>query len=182
MNTLPPEPSAHDRISASFMKALMRFIRSNTLLNGPGYKTKRGPNGTTLEIEQTHTRAAAANVLPWSFSCTEDEESGERTGGWRNCILQLGFNTILYSEDIKYITSHDSGGAIEGTDLCDDGFYFVEVSTIEKTAEIKIVGPTDPTGHDFDRGIVRIWIGMVEDGKLKYGRHQHPFVPLYAEG
>lgn len=50
MIALPPEPSAKDPISATFMKALMRCIRANTLINGPGYRTKRGPNGTTLEL------------------------------------------------------------------------------------------------------------------------------------
>lgn len=66
MNLLPPEPSANDKISATFIKALMRYIRSNTLLNGPGYKTKRGPNGTTLEIgKAAHARQAASALQPW---------------------------------------------------------------------------------------------------------------------
>ena len=169
------------------MRRLIECIKERTILASPGYRTKSGPNGMTLEIEPGKRGRHAASVLPWTFSCTEEDDPdnpGEkkRTGGWKNCILQLGFNTILYSEDITYITSYDHGEVIGGTDLCDDGLYFVEVNTIEKTAEIKIIDPSDNTGHDFDRGIVRIWIGTVEDGKMTHGRHQHPFVPLYAEG
>ena len=187
MNTLPPEPSAHDRISASFMKALMRYIRANTLLNGPGYKTKRGPNGTTLAIEQAHTYAPSPAVLPWSFSCTEKENPenpGEkkRTGGWDNCRLQVGLDCNFYSS-WKF---NESENRIKGTHLTDDGHYYLRVNLSDganPVAEIVIdeALDVDKPRFDYERGIVSIFIGAVTDGKLdeRTAMHMNPTVWKY---
>lgn len=89
MNTLPPEPSAKDPISATFIKALMRYIRANTILNGPGYRTNRGPNGTTLKLNPSKGVAAPAAKIPGRFEILsitanepqedDEEEEQERT-------------------------------------------------------------------------------------------------------
>ena len=95
MNTLPPEPSAHDKISASFMKALMRYIRANTLLNGPGYRTKRGPNGTTLDIERVRGDAGvAAPRTPCRFDVTLEiaNEEGCDVEKLRSCETSQPLN------------------------------------------------------------------------------------------
>lgn len=185
MNTLPPEPSAHDRISASFMKVLMRYIRANTLLNGPGYKTKRGPNGTTLAIEQAHTYAPSAAVLPWSFSCTEKEDPenpGEkkRTGGWDNCRLQVGLDCNFYSS-WKF---GESENRIKGTHLTDDGHYYLRVNLSDganPVAEIVLQGAEEKPLFDYERGIVSIFIGSVTAGKLdeRTAMHMNPTVWKY---
>lgn len=100
MNTLPPEPSAHDRISASFMKALMRYIRANTLLNGPGYKTKRGPNGTTLEIEPGKRDRRVSSKVPGRFDyevffgSEEGDDVGSRKIKFKNCYFDLAGRTL----------------------------------------------------------------------------------------
>lgn len=179
MNLLPPEPSANDKISATFMKALMRYIRANTLLNGPGYRTKRGPNGTTLEIgKAAHARQAASALQPWTFTCTEDPDTQERTGGWTNCILQLGYHKFLYSEDLSGSTPRgDGSGEIGGTSLTDDGEYCVEVDTKNETAEIKLVEGN--LHDDIPNSIVRVWIGEVKDGEQISGIHHHPVVYKY---
>lgn len=196
MNTLPPEPSAHDRISASFMKALMRYIRTNTLLNGPGYKTKRGPNGTTLEIEPgKRDRVASAAVLPWSFSCaeTEDPENpGEkkRTGGWDNCRLQVGLDCNFYSS-WKF---PETENRIKGTHLTDDGSYYLRINLSDganPVAEIVLQGADGQAAvedgeeekplFDYERGIVSIFIGSVSGGKLdeRTAMHMNPTVWKY---
>lgn len=195
MNTLPPEPSAHDRISASFMKALMRYIRANTLLNGPGYKTKRGPNGTTLEIEPGKRDRRVAAVLPWSFSCAEKEDPenpGEkkRTGGWDNCRLQVGLDCNFYSS-WKF---PETENRIKGTHLTDDGSYYLRVNLSDganPVAEIVLQGGEGQAAvedgedekplFDYERGIVSIFIGSVTDGKLdeRTAMHMNPTVWKY---
>ena len=191
MRPLPTAPSADDEISASFMRRLIECIKERTILNAPGYRTKSGPNGTTLEIEPGKRSSSPADVLPWTFSCSEEDDPdnpGEkkRTGGWKNCILQLGFNDFLHSEDVEHMPKQGGESLtwhpiIEGTDLTEDGVYFVEVDTVNRKAEIKRYEERPQKIYDFEHGIVNIWIGAVSDGKQWTGIHHHPFVPLYAD-
>ena len=193
MRPLPTAPSADDEISASFMRRLIECIKERTIISAHGYRTKSGPNGTTLKIEPGKRSSSPASVLPWSFSCTEEDDPdnpGEkkRTGGWKNCILQLGFNDFLHSEDVKHMPKQSGESLtwhpiIEGTDLTEDGVYFVEVDTVNRKAEIKRYEYEDRPQkiYDFEHGIVNIWIGVVSDGKQLTGIHHHQFVPLYAE-
>lgn len=82
MRTCPAEPSAGDRISASWMRELVRYIRSITPLAGPGIKLSAGPNGTTLSCVQ----AKASKVSPspdmgcWKIISSTREEEGENEG------------------------------------------------------------------------------------------------------
>lgn len=76
METLPPEPSFKDQISASWMCRLLRFVRGSQILNGPGYKTRRGPNGTVLDLDIAKAVKPTADVPhPWKvFAFAESEE------------------------------------------------------------------------------------------------------------
>lgn len=197
MNTLPPEPSAKDPISATLMKALMRYIRANTLLDGPGYKTKRGPNGTTLDIK-TREAKPQVQVLPWSFSCTEDEVTGERTGGWKNCRLQVGLDCDFYSS----CEQDEALNRIKGTKKTADGQYYVRINLsngADPVAEIvagvanrnSVADDLEEEGEeegeeekklfDYEKGIVSIKIGTVSEGKLDEGTaiHMNPVVWRY---
>ena len=190
MRTCPAEPSAGDRISASWMRELVRYIRSITPLAGPGVKLSTGPNGTILSCVQA-SKAAAASPLPWSFACTieaggEGEEE-TRTGGWTNCRLQIGLDVSWRSPDID---DDDPYHTILGTDLCDDGTHYLEVTLangvydpeagidrLRDSAEIKIASPGESVpASDYVGGIIRIPLGTVTDGKIGYTPHFNPVV------
>ena len=127
----------------------------------------------------------ASTPLPWSFACTI-EEGGEgeeeRTGGWFNCRAQVGFD-IWGSPD----TGLASTRLIAGTDKCDDGDYYLEVTLANNTegresdaAEIKLAAEMDSTESDYIGGIIRIFIGSVADGKLTDAPHFNPVVYKYV--
>ena len=188
MRNLPPEPSPGDKITAELVRELIRCLRERTIIKGQNYSVSSSPNGTLLTIQRppVHTDK---DILPWTFSCSISEgQNGqeEREGGWKNCILQLGYNLFLHSPDIEYITSPDSSAdaQISGTDLTADGEYWVCVDVAAKTAEIKKKGSGDTwtfeNPNDLANNIVRIYIGTVEDGKQKYGIHHHPVVYIYV--
>lgn len=50
MITPPTTPSPGKPVSAGFFARLIRWIKSGQLVEGPGYRLKRGPNGTVIEI------------------------------------------------------------------------------------------------------------------------------------
>lgn len=169
------------------MRRLIECIKERTILNAPGYRTKSGPNGTTLEIEPGKRSSSPSSVLPWSFSCTEAEDPenpGEtvRTGGWENCRLQVGLDCNFYSS-WKF---PETENRIKGTKLTDDGTYYVRVNLSDganPVAEIVISEGLDDDKplFDYERGIVSIFIGSVTDGKLdeRTAMHMNPTVWKY---
>ena len=117
-------------------------------------------------------------VLPWSFSCTEDPDTHERTGGWTNGLAQFGYDRIFVTPDLE--SDHTFGAiTISGTDTTDDGRHYLEVNTLNATAEVK-VGNSNSPGHDPTQGILRIVLGRVEDGKLTSGFHINPVIYKYV--
>ena len=123
-------------------------------------------------------------ALPWSFACTIKEggegEEETRTGGWFNCRTQIGF-------DIWGSPDTDCSHLILGTDQRDDGDYYLEVVLANNTegresdaAEIKLAADMDSTASDYIGGIIRIFIGTVEDGKLTDAPHFNPVVYKYV--
>lgn len=177
------------------MRRLIECIKERTILNAPGYRTKSGPNGTTLEIEPGKRSSSPSSVLPWSFSCTEAEDPenpGEtvRTGGWDNCRLQVGLDCNFYSS-WKF---PETENRIKGTKLTDDGTYYVRVNLSDganPVAEIVLQGADGQAAvedgeeekplFDYERGIVSIFIGSVSGGKLdeRTAMHMNPTVWKY---
>lgn len=82
MRTCPAEPSAGDRISASWMRELVRYIRSITPLAGPGIKLSAGPNGTTLSCVQAKASkvSASPDMGCWKIVSGTREEESENEG------------------------------------------------------------------------------------------------------
>ena len=132
-----------------------------------------------------------SSPLPWSFACTikegEEGEGGEegeeetRTGGWFNCRAQIGFD--IWGSPDTGVPEH----IILGTDQCDDGDYYLEVTLSNNTegresdaAEIKLAADMDSTASDYIGGIIRIFIGTVADGKLTDAPHFNPVVYKYV--
>ena len=142
-------------------------------------------DATLANIESSpggHHGIIGGDDAPWSFACTIEEggegEEETRTGGWYNCRTQIGF---------EIFGSPDTGcrHLILGTDQCDDGDYYLEVVLSNKTgvsdaAEIKLAADMDTTESDYIGGIIRIFIGTVEDGKLVNAPHFNPVVYKYA--
>lgn len=60
MRTLPPAPSPGDRVSATLLRELIRYIRTSTPIAGTGLKSRVSPNGTILSVASQASKAAAA--------------------------------------------------------------------------------------------------------------------------
>ena len=60
MRILPPAPSPGDRVSATLLRELTRYIRASTPIAGPGLKSRVSPNGTILSVAPQASKAAAA--------------------------------------------------------------------------------------------------------------------------
>lgn len=136
----------------------------------------------------------ASTPLPWSFACTIEEggegEEETRTGGWTNCRLQIGLDVSWRSPDID---ADDPYHTILGTDLCDDGTHYLEVTLangvydpeagidrLRDAAEIKVASPGESVpASDYVGGIIRIPLGTVTDGKIGYTPHFNPVVYKY---
>lgn len=163
----------------------------------PGMLVRDGVGGVGFEQtpQNLRDRVQSADVLPWSFSCTETddpENPGEkkRTGGWDNCRLQVGLDCRFYSS-WKF---NESENRIKGTKLTDDGNYYLRVNLSDganPVAEIVLQGGEGQAAvedgeeekplFDYERGIVSIFIGSVTDGKLdeRTAMHMNPTVWKY---
>lgn len=106
--------------------------------------------------------------LPWTYSGTD---------GWTNGIAQFGYNRLFITPDLAGIHSYGST-VITGTDKTDDGSHYLEVNTLEGTAEIKVANVVPP--HDPIHGIVCIGLGVVHNGKLTSGLHHNPVIYTYV--
>ena len=126
----------------------------------------------------------AGSPNPWTFECSISEDQGGqevRTGGWTNCILQLGYNYFLTSPDV---ISARAGAAnvntISGTDLTADGEYVCEVNIASKTAAIMLkASATHTYPIDFENNIVYVDIGTVTSGVQVSGIPNHPVIYTY---
>ena len=173
------------------MRRLIECIKERTILNAPGYRTKSGPNGTTLEIDVK--KKASSSPLPWSFSCAEDPETGERTGGWRNGRLQVGLECGWRSPDIDGLKPEDvepeEGSEDEttfpyvtGCGQCEDADYYLEINISKNTAKVVAsnedsrLEPTDPRNN-----VVRVFLGTVTEGRLneEAAIHMNPVIYKY---
>lgn len=163
----------------------------------PGMLVRDGVGGVGFEQtpQNLRDRVPSADVLPWSFSCTETddpENPGEkkRTGGWDNCRLQVGLDCNFYSS-WKF---NESENRIKGTKITDDGDYYLRVNLSDganPVAEIVLQGgegqafvedgEEEKPLFDYERGIVSIFIGSVTDGKLdeRTAMHMNPTVWKY---
>ena len=170
-------------MSAGFFSRFISWVKSGQLIEGVGYRLHRTPNGTSLEIDLQKSKSQSS--LPWSFSCAEGEDPdnpGEtkRTGGWKNCILQLGYGTFLHSLDVKYINLDGHTKNISGCDKTDDGEYWVEVDLTKEEAEIKLADDVEVRGVNPEKNTVSICIGIVDDGIQTEGIHHHPVIYKYV--
>lgn len=168
---------------ASWGAAVSSAVSSLLPMGSDGLLARQGVAGTGFAaLPQNKRDRRAASVLPWSFSCTEAEDPenpGEtvRTGGWKNCILQLGYKTFFFSPEFQVRLGYN---AIEGTDTCDDGEHYVVVDSIARTVRIEVAqSAADAPQDDPANGVVVLRIGTVREAKLTQGLHVNPVIPLY---
>ena len=121
------------------------------------------------DLNELYRLMGAKVINYWVFSCSEDEDSGERTGGWINCKIQVGLNCNV----------DDKHGKISGTDLTDDGVYYVEVDVANECGEIKKSDFDQVPLSDLESNKVNIYVGKVKDGEQVDGIYCIPVVPKY---
>lgn len=162
MTTPPTPPSTGKPISASFFARLIDWVKSGMLIEGTGYRLRRGPNGTALVIEKSPRPAPV--VLPWTFVCKKSEgEDGKekREGGWVNCKVQIGYKLIEVEE---------------GVDQTDDGDYYCVCDLFKDTAKVYLSSEVENTilGYDIKSNTMAFFVGTVDDGKQIKGPHMYP--------
>lgn len=145
MRPLPTPPAPGKPVSATLIRQLIDAIRERTILPGRNTSVKRGPNGSVVNAN-TYSSSINNPSIPWTFSCKEDPYTGVRTGGWTNCRLQIGLECDWMSIDLADNPSEDQH-IITGTDLTDDGDYFLVVDLAENTAAIMV--KNEETKDDF---------------------------------
>lgn len=126
MRTCPAEPSPGDRISASWMRDLVRYIRSIAPVAGPGIKTRATPNGTHLSCDTAVARQKA--TAPHPYEVRWDGSLDDGAGGWK---IYLPTEHLLSYGGANVATS-DIGGVtcIEDADGNDTPWFsFDEIGT-----------------------------------------------------
>ena len=86
MITHPTAPSPGNPVSAGFFARLIAWVKSGQLVEGPGYRLRRSPNGTALDLQQS--KQAKTTVVPRCFDIRR--ASGDDTGGFDNPYFQVG--------------------------------------------------------------------------------------------
>ena len=72
----PVEPSAGDRVSATWLKALLRYVRATRPVAGPGIRSRVTPNGTHLSCSVVPgKRRAGGDLSCFRIAAVEYTES-----------------------------------------------------------------------------------------------------------
>lgn len=78
MNSAPIAPSSGDKISASWMRALVNYVRAIKPIAGPGIRTLETPNGTILSCHvKPRPAAKSADHGCWNIVSDTRDEEGE---------------------------------------------------------------------------------------------------------
>ena len=105
MTTPPTPPSPGKPISASFFARLIAWVKSGMLVEGSGYRLRRGPNGTALDIDVANLRVSSSKKIPGRFEIlsitanepqeNDEEEDQERkyTVAFMNPYYDIGGKT-----------------------------------------------------------------------------------------
>ena len=105
MTTPPTPPSSGKPISASFFARLIAWAKSGMLVEGTGYRLRRGPNGTALVIDVVAKSARPVAKTPGCFeirrpSPAATEGGEEDPGGFDNPYYMVGANLYQYADAI----------------------------------------------------------------------------------
>ena len=98
MITPPVEPSSGDRISASWMRSFVRYVRAIRPIAGPGVKSSVTPNGTILSCP-LNPRPAAKPVDNGCWNIVAGERDGENVRQFGNQYYLKG--EVLVELDLE---------------------------------------------------------------------------------
>lgn len=80
MRHLPPSPSPGDRISATLMREVMRYIQASTPIAGRGLSSRNTPNGTILTLASDPAHPSFNQISNiWRIVPEEIEAEGATT-------------------------------------------------------------------------------------------------------
>ena len=100
MLTAPTPPSPFKPVSAGFFAKLIGWAKSGMLIEGRGYRLRRGPNGTVLDFEITKGSKPAAK-LTGCFEIRRPKTDGEADpGGFDNPYFIVGANLYQCADAI----------------------------------------------------------------------------------
>lgn len=99
MLTPPTAPSPGKPVSAGFFARFIAWVKSGQLVEGPGYRLRRTPNGTSLVIPQ----AKSAENKTEDKGCFKIEkiDSEDKTVKLVNCYFNVGGNTIFEDDMVS---------------------------------------------------------------------------------
>lgn len=143
------------------MRRLIECIKERTILNAPGYRTKTGPNGTTLAIEPGKRSSSQAAKTPgrFDYAISTTEEEGR----------QIEFTNTWY--DIAGRTLDLPALATRTFDLPDGEVLFaLEVDATSRRGDARIVvmfgGVAELADEQMDRDRYVVPLLLFNDGTL----------------
>ena len=176
MITPPTPPSPGRPISASFFSRFIAWVKSCMLIDGVGYRIRRGPNGTSLVIDNVNQKSQEDRLWVFTYKETgsdEETDSDKDNVCWKNCRLQIGYDSSF--------TEKDCSG---GLDHNEDGVYYAEVNLSDNTWEMKVNknGKTrnDVPPHDLLHNKVNVFVSIVDDKKQTYSINCIPVAYKYV--
>lgn len=172
MTTPPTPPSPGKPISASFFARLIAWVKSGMLVEGTGYRLRRGPNGTALEIDVKPV-AKPSTSPDLSCFCIKPSPKQEDNGAlaFCNCFVSDGmvFEQVIADGDYRVDQFVLQGELEEGREYTDDDRPYVYVQfyggdhdiSAQKTLEDVRKIAKDPT-----QGTVLLLYKLKHDGSV----------------
>lgn len=172
MTTPPTPPSPGKPISASFFARLIAWVKSGMLVEGTGYRLRRGPNGTALVID-VKSVAKPSPSPDLSCFCIKPSPKQEDNGAlaFCNCFVSDGMVFKQVIEDGSYRVDQFvlQGELEEGREYTDDDRPYVYVQfyggdhdiNAQKTLEDVREIAKDPT-----QGTVLLLYKLKHDGSV----------------
>lgn len=85
MMTPPTAPAVGKPISASFFARLIAWVKSGQLIEGPNYRLRRTPNGTSLDFKTSSSSSSSrlpGLFEPVFFTREEGQDESSQTEKW----------------------------------------------------------------------------------------------------
>lgn len=184
MMTTISMPGRGQPMRASWAQQVSERLNALQPFASAGGLRREGAGGFGTAPLPSNRRDRVAPPLPWQFACAEDE-NGERTGGWTNGRLQVGYDVGWVTPDLR--TGEASASAMQtipGYNCCDDGYHYIEANLSPDEEEdeqfLEIKAYEEPKSSEYANDIIRVYLGHVVDGKLVEGTHMVPVIYHYV--
>ena len=159
MITPPTAPSAGKPVSATFFAQLIRWAKSLALVEGPGYRLHRGPNGTSIEIDAKSVGKSSKIPGCWEMKLSGNSEDGY-TAEFTNRYYSVGGRTYEATEETTL--ENLTGTEIIAVKISADA------ETTQPTTEVTSYADLgEMQGDQDDEYVYVIPLYKIEDGKVK---------------